>query len=361
MLLDPVTGCPPRAPTRCSTALDHEVAGHTAAETHGSAVELATDPHETVAGAVAQLGELRDALDARAGRAGPRRAPSRARIRWRAGRTPRSPPAPATSSSTPRCASWRGASRRSPCTCTSPCPTPDARDPRAQRRARAPAGAARAVGQLAVLAGPRQRARLGAHADLPGVPAHRPAAPLRELRGVRRGRRRAAALRRVPRADVPVVGRAPAAASSARSRCGSWTPRRGWRTPRALAALVQCLVRREALEGDERRADAAPRCSRRTASWPRATAWRRARRPRARPLRARSPTCSTSSSRACAPHARAASAARASWRPSPSSPRRRARPASASSAAGPAGLAGVLRALDREFPRPARAGRPLRA
>ena len=47
----------------------------------------------------------------------------------------------------------------------------------------------------------------------------------------------------------------------------------------ALAALVQCLVRLEALEGSRQPPHArrrARRCSRRTASSPRATAWRRA-------------------------------------------------------------------------------------
>ena len=43
----------------------------------------------------------------------------------------------------------------------------------AERAAAAHAGAARAVGQLAVLAGPRQRPRVRAHAGVPGVPAHR--------------------------------------------------------------------------------------------------------------------------------------------------------------------------------------------
>ncbi len=44
----------------------------------------------------------------------------------------------------------------------------------------------------------------------------------------------------------------------------------------ALAALVQCLVRREALERTDDREPVRPRCSRRTASSPPATAWTRA-------------------------------------------------------------------------------------
>jgi carboxylate-amine ligase len=62
MLLDPLTWMPASRSEAVLAALDPEVAGHTAAETHGSAVELATDPHETVGGAVRQLGELRRAL-----------------------------------------------------------------------------------------------------------------------------------------------------------------------------------------------------------------------------------------------------------------------------------------------------------
>ena len=44
---------------------------------------------------------------------------------------------------------------------------------RRQPPARPPAAAARALGQLALLAGPRHRPRLGAHAALPGLPAGR--------------------------------------------------------------------------------------------------------------------------------------------------------------------------------------------
>src|SRR5687767_1580506 len=62
MLLDPVTWMPASRSEEVLAALDPEVAEHTAAETHGSAVELATAPHGTVAEAVAQLAELRRGL-----------------------------------------------------------------------------------------------------------------------------------------------------------------------------------------------------------------------------------------------------------------------------------------------------------
>ena len=91
-------------------------------------------------------------------------------------------------------------------------PRPRVGDPGAARPARARAAAARPRGQLAVLAGARHGARRRARADLRHVPARRDPAGVRRLRRVRRGDRRAAALRGVPRADLPVVGRAAAAA-----------------------------------------------------------------------------------------------------------------------------------------------------
>ena len=90
-------------------------------------------------------------------------------------------------------------------------PRPRGGRTRAERDAAAHPGAARAVGQLAVLAGPRLRPGFRPHAGVPDVPAHRRAPPLRQLRRLRAGDRRARALRRDPRAHVPVVGRAAAA------------------------------------------------------------------------------------------------------------------------------------------------------
>jgi carboxylate-amine ligase len=62
MLLDPVTWMPASRSEEVLEALDPAVADHTAAETHGSVLELATEPHATVAEATAQLGELRRGL-----------------------------------------------------------------------------------------------------------------------------------------------------------------------------------------------------------------------------------------------------------------------------------------------------------
>ena len=58
-------------------------------------------------------------------------------------------------------------------------------DPRRQRDARAHAAAARAVGQLAVLARRRDRPAVHPHADLPRVPARRHPADLQGLGGLR--------------------------------------------------------------------------------------------------------------------------------------------------------------------------------
>jgi carboxylate-amine ligase len=62
MLLDPVTWMPASRSEEVLAALDRDVARHTAAETHGSAVEMATEPHVTVGDAVAQLAQLRCGL-----------------------------------------------------------------------------------------------------------------------------------------------------------------------------------------------------------------------------------------------------------------------------------------------------------
>jgi carboxylate-amine ligase len=62
MLLDPVTWMPASRSEEALGALRPEVGEHTSAETHGSAVELATDPHGTVGRAVEQLAGLRDGL-----------------------------------------------------------------------------------------------------------------------------------------------------------------------------------------------------------------------------------------------------------------------------------------------------------
>ena len=242
-----------------------------AAETHGSAIELATGPHATATRAAAELADLRAAArrrprPARAARRGRGHAPVRA-VERRRGLARRAlpvdlrldararPPRADVRAARPR----RRARRRG-------------RGPGAARPARARAAAARAVratrrsGRAATPAWPRPARRSSARSRASGIPR-----AVRRLRGVRRGGRRAAPLRRVPRADVPVVGRAAAAAlGTIEVRIMDAQTRA--RDTAALAALVQCLVRLEATEGFASPiAGARPRCSTRTASSPRAT------------------------------------------------------------------------------------------
>jgi carboxylate-amine ligase len=62
MLLDPVSWMPASRSEEVLEALHPDIAEHTAAETHGSVVELATSPHTTVAGAASELVHLRVGL-----------------------------------------------------------------------------------------------------------------------------------------------------------------------------------------------------------------------------------------------------------------------------------------------------------
>ena len=62
MLLDPLSWEPASRSEEVLAALDPAIAAHTAAETHGSAVELATAPHVTVADAAIELAMLRRGL-----------------------------------------------------------------------------------------------------------------------------------------------------------------------------------------------------------------------------------------------------------------------------------------------------------
>ena len=100
-------------------------------------------------------------------------------------------------------------------------------------------------------------------------------APVRVLRGLAHDGRRAHPLRRVPRADLPVVGRPPPAAvrdgrGPDHGRADDGDADRGAGRARAGPGAVGGRRRPRGRTARPRRA----RCSRRTASWPRATAWR---------------------------------------------------------------------------------------
>ena len=153
-------------------------------------------------------------------------------------------------------------------------PDPEAGHPPAQPHARPPAAAARALGQLAVLAGPRHRPR-----------ARRAPRSSRRSRGsasrapsptTRTGstRRPADPQRRLPGAELPLVGRAPAAAL--RHRRGADPGRADHRRRVGGAGRAGPVHRRARGRGGRAPSERSVprRRSRRTASSPRATAWR---------------------------------------------------------------------------------------
>ena len=211
MLLDPSDWSLASEADAVMAKLTGELATHTSTETHGSALELRTDPHEHVGEGLSQLESLRGELAAGArdarlesgGRGDPsvhavaehedlrgRPLPLPVRVDARAG-APRADVRAARA--------CRGARRRE-------------RDAGREPPALAPAAAAGAVGELALLAGPRDGPRLGAHSPVPGLPSRGDTARVCRLRRLRLNDRSAAALRSVSRADIPVVGRAAAAA-----------------------------------------------------------------------------------------------------------------------------------------------------
>ena len=107
-----------------------------------------------------------------------------------------------------------------------------------------PAAAARALGQLALLARASDRDDVLAHAGLPRLPARRHPAALRHLGDLLEPGRADDARRRDRGLHVPVVGRAPASRTSARSRRGSSTSRRTLEHTIGLAALTISLAHR---------------------------------------------------------------------------------------------------------------------
>ena len=149
-------------------------------------------------------------------------------------------------------------------------------DPRRQRDAGARAGAARAVGELAVLARRRDRAGVDPDADLPRVPAGRDPADVQGLGRLRAADRVHGPRRRDRGLHVPVARRAPAPEvrhgrdpgdglpdpRRARGRAGRARPGDGQGAGRALR------------RGQAAVASTRWRCSTRTSGWRPATAWR---------------------------------------------------------------------------------------
>jgi hypothetical protein len=152
--------------------LSSALASRATAETHGAAIELASQPHDRVEAAAREITALRAALARELAASGLRVAS--------AGTHPFALWTATEISSGARYQLVYEAMRE-----LARAPEPDAG---------APPAAAGVVGQLPLLAGSRHRLGVGANASLPGVPARGDPARLRFLRRLRRDRRSAAAL-----------------------------------------------------------------------------------------------------------------------------------------------------------------------
>ena len=313
------------------------------AETHGSALELASQPHPTVGAAIGELASLRAGLAAglaplelRAAVCG-----THPFAQWRRGRglAGRALPLDLRLDARARAARAdvraarprRGARRR-------------VGGARAARAARARPAAARARGQLPLLAGPRHRprrrpaCRSSARSRASASRASSPTTPSTSRRSTC-----CCAATRSPsrRTSGGTCGCSP---SSARSRCGSWTPRRASATtPRwRRSCSARCGWRRRRATST-RRSRRGPRCSRRTASSRRATGCGRS---SSIPSTTRAGRRARSSA-SCSPHARPHAAAlgcKAELAGGRGARRRAGRPSPAAAGRGAAGRAGRPRA-----------------
>ena len=212
MLLDPSDWSLAQEIERVLDALDPDLARRVDSETHRCVVELGTGVHRRRrrrrrrGAPAARVAGARPAA-ARAARGGRGHAPVRGLAGHASSRT-----GAATASSTARCASWRGASRRSRCTCTSACPTPSPAI-RLLNRMRTHVPLLLALSANSPFWQGRDTGLASARTPLfQAFPRVGHAAHVPRLRRLGRDRRPAAALRGVPRADLPLVGRAPAAA-----------------------------------------------------------------------------------------------------------------------------------------------------
>ena len=244
-----------------------------AAETHGSAIELARRPARRPAGAAAEeletcaSGSTRDLapLGLRAGVAG-----THPFAQWTDVQVSGGPRYQSIYDS------MRELARREPTFALHvhvAVPGAEAAVRRSPPAARAPAGAPRPVRELALLAGPRHglaSARTPVFSTFPRTGIPRPFASYAEYVEAVDVLVRC---ERDPRADVPVVGRAPATALRHARGAGDGRPDAGRPTPPRSPRSSSALVR---LEADGGLREPAPRrspwrCSTRTASSPRAT------------------------------------------------------------------------------------------
>ena len=226
----PRTGSWPSGSTMCCRRLSPDLRQRVTAETHGSAIELATEPHGTVDQAMSQVRSLRRALareleplGLRPASAGTHPSAVWSEIRISAGKRHQEV-----------YGSMRELARREPTFALHVhvgVGDPDAAIASLQPPARTSGAAAGDLGQLTVLAGSGHRTRIGSDPDLPSVSAGRYPACLRRLSAVRRDGRPVDPVWSVPGADVPVVGHPAAAEVRDRSRCESWTCRPGCGRP----------------------------------------------------------------------------------------------------------------------------------
>ena len=211
MLLDPAGWSLAQEIDRVLPALEPELGLHVTAETHKSALELRSRVHKSVAGVAAELGDLRGALDAQLRTLGLRAAASGTHpfAVWQETRVSTGPRYQRVYDS------MRELARREPTFAlhvhVGVASADAAIELMNRMRGYVPLLLALS-GNSPLLAGARHRPGLRPHAALPGLPARGDPARVPRLRGLGRGRGRAAALRGLRRADLPVVGRAPAAA-----------------------------------------------------------------------------------------------------------------------------------------------------
>ena len=193
MLLDRYDGLLVNCGEMVLRGLPPALASQASAETHEATLELASAPHGTAEGAARDAATLREGLSSELAGYG--------LVAASAGTHPLAHWTATTVSRGARYAlvyeSMRELARREPTFGLHVhvgVADPERRDRASESAPRPSAAAPRVVGQLAVLARSRYGTRLGAHADLPGLPARRNSTDVPFLSRVRRSGRSAPAL-----------------------------------------------------------------------------------------------------------------------------------------------------------------------